>query len=71
MKNPLLPHFKVTPKFVLNSKIYEPIDGSSKILRRCRRRQAYRRSRGVTRYGIEVDTLQLWRSNGARSAAPR
>jgi hypothetical protein len=31
VSHPLLDHFKVTPKFVLNSKIYEPVDGSSKI----------------------------------------
>jgi hypothetical protein len=31
VSHPLLDQFKVTPKFVLNSKIYEPTDGSSKI----------------------------------------
>jgi hypothetical protein len=31
VSHPLLDQFKVTPKFVLNSKIYEPIDGASKI----------------------------------------
>jgi hypothetical protein len=31
VSHPLLGQFKVTPKFVLNSKIYEPIDGASKI----------------------------------------